>query len=66
MAHQLPPHDYRTTIEGAAAEDKRRRELAARGQGTSFFWEIREIVTLILTVPWRVAKWIGAKLRGSK
>lgn len=52
----IPPHDYRTTIEGAAAEDERRRELAAKGQGTSFFWEIRELVVLVLTLPWRVAR----------
>lgn len=58
----FPPHDHRTTIEGASAEDKRRRELAARGQGTSFFWEIREIVEVVLPLPWRVFRWIGSKV----
>lgn len=58
----FPPHDHRTTIEGAIAEDKRRRELAAKGQGTSFFWEIREIVEMILTLPWRLFKWMSGRM----
>lgn len=58
----FPPHDHRTTPEGAAAEDRRRRELAAKGQGMSFFWEIREVVEMVLTLPWRVVKWVGRKV----
>lgn len=59
---QLPPHDYRTTIEGASAEDKRRRELAQKGRGMSIFWEIREIVEALLTLPWRALKWMRGKV----
>lgn len=58
----IPPHDYRTTIEGAEAEDRRRREMAAKGQGTSFFWEVREAVVLVVTLPWRAVRAVYRKL----
>lgn len=56
----FPPHDYRTTQEGAKAEaDRRRERMTARGA------LIHELI-FIARLPWRLLPAIWHKARGKR